>query len=224
LATMVALRTISPNGHAFAYSGVRKNISDHFVQLPLRGYYYSSSMNKITPRDFRNAFVAVMKSEHDSFRTAIGFETKSYNYFMRSTIYPRIARHLGLLSWNKEYYTLDGMFYEERGVDGTGKYATYANWVSVAIEHENDAARAHETMNKLQLFNAPLKVLITYSPVGAATDSLLKKYENIIRSSDVFNDIATLRQQLVVLGTPKTVEDWRFYAYENDGFVLMLPN
>jgi hypothetical protein len=79
-------------------------------------------------------------------------------------------------------------------------------------------------MNKLQLFNAPLKVLITYSPVGAATDSLLKKYENIIKSSDVFNDIATLRQQLVVLGTPKIVEDWRFYAYENDGFVLMLPN
>jgi len=50
-------------------------------------------MNKITPRDFRNAFVAVMKSEHDSFRTAIGFETKSYNYFVRSTIYPRIGRH-----------------------------------------------------------------------------------------------------------------------------------
>ena len=165
-----------------------------------------------------------MKSEYDSFRTATGFETKSYNYFMRSTIYPRIARHLGLLSWNKEYYTLDGMFYEERGVDGTGKYATYANWISVAIEHENDAAKAQETMNKLQLFNAPLKVLITYSPAGAATELLLSKYENIIKASDVFNDFATLRQQLVVLGSPKTVEEWRFYAYENDGFVLMLPS
>ena len=180
-------------------------------------------MNKVTPRDFRNAFVAVMKSEHDSFRTAIGFETKSYNYFMRSTIYPRIARQLGLLSWNKEYYTLDGMFYEERGTDNTGKFASYANWVSVAIEHENDASQAQETMNKLQLFNAPLKVLITYAALGPATDSLLQKYESIIKASDVFNDVATLRQQLVVLGTPKTVADWRFYAYENGGFVLMLP-
>ena len=180
-------------------------------------------MNKITPRDFRNAFVAVMKAEHDSFRTATGFETKSYNYFMRSTIYPRIARHLGLLSWNKEYYTLDGMFYEERGVDATGKYANFANWISVAIEHENDASRADETMNKLQVFNAPLKVLITYSPLGAATDSLLKKYENVIKASDVFHDFATLRQLLVILGVPKTVGEWRFYAYENDGFVLMLP-
>lgn len=181
-------------------------------------------MNKITPRDFRNAFVAVMQSEQDSFRTAVGFETKSYNYYMRSTIYPRIGRHLGLLSWNKEYYTLDGMLYEERGLDDTGKYAAYANWVSVAIEHENDASRAHETMNKLQLFNAALKVLITYCALGSATDLLLKKYENIIKASDVFSDFATLRQQLVILGTPKIVAEWRFYAYENDGFVLMLPS
>ena len=179
-------------------------------------------MNKITPRDFHNAFIAAMKSEEDAVRTALGFEPKSYKYFMRSTIYPKIARHLGLSSWNKEYYTLDGMFYEERGVDATGKFASYANWVSVAIEHENDASRAQETMNKLQLFNALLKVLISYVPAGNAIDLLLRKYENIIRASDVFNDVATLRQQLVILGTPKTVAEWRFYAYENDGFVLML--
>jgi hypothetical protein len=180
-------------------------------------------MQKITPRDFRNAFVAVMRSEHDSFRTAVGFESKSYNFFMRTTIYPKIARTLGLSSWNKEYYTLDGMLYEERGVDQTGKYATYANWISVAIEHEIDSSRTHEKMNKLQSFNAPLKVLITYAAEGAASDSLLQKYEALIKSSDVFNDVATLRQQLIILGTPKTVREWRFYAYENEGFVLMLP-
>src|ERR1035441_7567889 len=181
-------------------------------------------MNKITPRDFRNAFVAVMQSEHDSFRTAVGFETKSYNFFMRTTIYPRVARQLGLLSWNKEYYTLDGMLYEKRGVDDTGKYATYANWISVAIEHENDSARAPEKMNKLQSFNAPLKGVITYAFPARRSETLLGKYENLIKTSDVFNDVATLRQQLVILGTPKTVREWRFYAYENDGFVLMLPN
>src|ERR1700736_2392507 len=98
-------------------------------------------MNKITPRDFRNAFVAVMQSEHDSFRTAVGFETKSYNFFVRTTIYPKVARQLGLLSWNKEYYTLDGMLYEERGVDETGKYAPQAEWISYALE--NETTRAH---------------------------------------------------------------------------------
>ena len=181
-------------------------------------------MNKVSPRDFRNAFLAVMASERDSFRTAVGFETKSYYYFMRTTMYPRIGRHLGLLAWNKEYYTLDGMLYEERGVEDSGKYATYANWISVAIEHESDSSKAQEKMNKLQSFNAPLKVLITYAADGPATDTLLKRYENVIKSSDVFNDVATLRQQLVILGTPKTVREWRFYAYEDGGFVLMLPN
>jgi len=180
-------------------------------------------MIRITPRDFRNAFVAVMKSEHDSFRTALGFETKSYNYFMRTNIYPKIAKHLNLLSWNKEYYTLNGMFYEERGTDSFGNYTAFAKWVSVAIEHENLGSKATETLNKLQLFNTPLKVLITYAAEGADTDALLGKFEKVMSDADVLNDFADVRQQLLILGTPKTIRKWRFYAYESGGFVFMLP-
>jgi hypothetical protein len=65
--------------------------------------------------------------------------------------------------------------------------------------------------------------LITYAAEGVESDSLLRKYEAVISDSDVFNDIATLRQQLVIFGTPKTLQEWRFYVYESDGFVLMLP-
>jgi hypothetical protein len=180
-------------------------------------------MKYITPREFRNAFVAVMKSEQGSMRTAAGFEAKSYAYFMRSNIFPKIARHLGLLAWNKEYYSLDGMFYEERGRDNSGKYTTYAKWISVGLAHVNRPANSHEEINRLQMFNAPLKVLITYAADGAESDALLRKYEVIIGESDVFNDIATLRQQLVILGTPKTLREWRYHVYESDGFVLMLP-
>jgi hypothetical protein len=164
-----------------------------------------------------------MKAEHNSFRTAAGFEVESYTYFMRSNIFPKIARQLGLLAWNKEYYALSGMFYEERGRDYFGKYTTYAKWISVALEHANRPAKTHEEINKLQMFNAPLKVLITYAAEGAEGDSLLRRYEAVISESDTFNDIATLRQQLVIFGTPKTRREWRFYAYESDGFVLMLP-
>lgn len=45
----------------------------------------------------------------------------------------------------------------------------------------------------------------------------------IFRDSDVFDDISTLRKQLVILGALQTVREWRFYVYESDGFVLMLP-
>jgi hypothetical protein len=180
-------------------------------------------MNKISPRDFHNAFVAVMRSESASFRTAVGFETKSYNYFMRTNIYPKIAKHLSLLSWNKEYYGLNGMFYEERATDNFGNYTAYAKWISVAIEHENNGLKAHETISKLQAFNAPLKVLITYAAEGAETDTLLARFERVMSGADVFDDFATLRQQLLIVGTPRTIRKWRFYAYESDGFVLMLP-
>jgi hypothetical protein len=64
--------------------------------------------------------------------------------------------------------------------------------------------------------------LITYAAAGEEADALLQKYEAVIRDADVFDDIATLRQQLVIFGTPRTVREWRFYVYERDGFVLML--
>jgi len=180
-------------------------------------------MKTITPRDFRNAFVAVMKAEHDNFRTAVGFESKSYTYYVRSNIFPKIAKQLGLMAWNKEYYTLGGIFYEERGTNSSGNYTAYAKWISVALEHESKASKTHEELNKLQCFNVPLKVLITYAAEGAETESLLRRYEGIMSDADVFGDFATLRKQLVIFGTPRTMREWRFYVYESDGFVLMLP-
>jgi hypothetical protein len=180
-------------------------------------------MKKITPREFRDAFLAVLKAENAAFRAAVSFEAKSYSYFMRSNIFPKIAKQLGLSAWNKEYYALDAMFYEERGRDITGKYTAYAKWISVALEHPIRPSRTHEEINKLQMFSAPLKVLITYASEGPESDSLLQKYEAIIRDADVFDDISTLRKQLVILGTPQTAREWRFYVYESDGFVLMLP-
>jgi len=180
-------------------------------------------MKTITPREFRNAFIAVLKAEHSDFSAAVSFEAKSYSYFMRSDIFPKVARQLGLLAWNKEYYSLDGMFYEERGRDNSGKFTSYAKWISVALEHAARPSKTHEEINKLQIFSAPLKVLITYVAEGAETESLLSKYEAIIRDADTFNDIATLRKQLVILGSPQAVREWRFYAYESDGFVFMLP-
>jgi hypothetical protein len=178
----------------------------------------------VTPRDFRNAYASVMKAELASFRAAVHFEAKSFAYFMRTDILPKVARHLGLLAWGKEYCTLDAIFYEERETQQVRANAMYARWISAAIEHERDARTTYREMNKLQLFNVPLKVLITYAAEGAEADSLLRSYEGIIRAADVFDDFATLRRQLVIFGTPGTAREWRFFAYESDGFVHMLPS
>ena len=126
-------------------------------------------MKRITPREFRNAFVEVLTAEYHSVRTAVGFEAKSYKYFMHSNIFPKVAKQLGLRAWRKEYYSLDGMFYEERGLDNRGNYSGYAKWISVALEHATQSAKTHEEINKLQTYNAPLKVLITYATEGPET-------------------------------------------------------
>jgi hypothetical protein len=177
----------------------------------------------LTPREFRDAFLKVMQAQQTNFRAAVHFEVKSYSYFMRAEIFPQIARHLRLLAWGKEYYTLDGVFYEERENQHVRANEAYAKWICVAIEHESDLRSTYKEMNKLQLFNVPLKVLITYAAEGAEADSLLRNYERIVRAADAYDDFATTRRQLVILGTPKTVEEWRFFVYENDGFVQMLP-
>src|ERR1700678_4671462 len=127
-------------------------------------------MIRVTPREFRNAFMAVMKSERDGFRTAVGVESKSYNSFMRSNICPKVAKHLGLLSWRKQYHTLDGMFYEERGTDHFGNHGAYAKLISVALEHENTGGHSYETMNKLLPVHTPSQVLITYAAEGTEGD------------------------------------------------------
>jgi hypothetical protein len=181
-------------------------------------------MKRISPRAFRNAFDAVLKAEDASFRTAVGFEPKSYAYFMRTNIFPKVAKQLGLLAWNKSYLGLDGMFYEERGTDRFGKFTAYPKWIAVAVDHAMKAQETPEQINKLQLFNVPLKVLITYADEQTEIDALLAKYETVIKDSDIFNDIAGLRQQLVIVGTPRAVRQWGFYVYESDGFVLMLPH
>jgi hypothetical protein len=75
-------------------------------------------------------------------------------------------------------------------------------------------------MNKLQLFNAPLKVLITYARAGEDMENVLLKYTKIIETADVFGDIARLRRQLVVFGDKiGAFPTWRSFLYETGGFV-----
>ena len=133
---------------------------------------------------------------------------KDFTNYIRGTIFPRIAQKLGLQSFHTDYYTLDAIFYEGKDVEHFSENTTYAKYISVAIEHENIASTTHIEMNKLQLFNTPLKVLIAYAAAGAETDKLLDRYLKIMRAADVFDDVATLRRQLVVFGTPNTAEHW----------------
>ncbi len=77
-------------------------------------------------------------------------------------------------------------------------------------------------MNKLQLFNTPLKVLVTYAG-GSKADALVDKYARIMTNADVFSDFTTQRKQLVIFGppgkNPPVRINWSYHVYKQGRFI-----
>jgi len=168
----------------------------------------------VQPAAFYEAFKKVafhFSSELDR----LWFRYAEYTRFMRDEILPQVANELGLQCFPRDYYTLDAIFYDEADRENFGERTTYAKYIAVAIEHENQVNGCAIEMNKLQLFNAPLKVLITYPGDDRKTHFQLQKFEKIIRDADVFADTATHRKQLVILGFKKDqpAPSWKGFEY-----------
>jgi hypothetical protein len=175
-------------------------------------------MIRVTPLQFKVAFLQVVSAAQVDLVTRWDAR-KDYTALMRATILPSIASHLGVQVYSADYYTLDCIYFAERDAAHFGTQATYATCISIALEHENDIAGTAIEVNKLQLFNAPLKVLITYAQTASERAFYLERYCKIIRAADIFDDFATLRRQLVIFGSRQELAaNWHFYAYEASGF------
>ncbi len=172
-----------------------------------------------SPLEFYNAFWEVASEQTGSLLDC-WMNYQDFTSLMRSRMFPEIARRLGVCCYQRDYYTLDGIFYRERDDKNFPEYMTYAKFISVALEHENDAGRSQVEMNKLQLFNTPLKVLITYPTKRDPSEKLLAKYEEIVSGADIFNDMSTLRRQLVIFGSRKDERPiWEAFVYSQGKFV-----
>jgi hypothetical protein len=175
-------------------------------------------MIRVTPLQFKDAFLAVVSAAQADLVTrwdALG----DYTTLMRAAILPAIAPYLGIQVYSGEYYTLDCIYFAERDAEHFGAQATYATCISIALEHENKIDGTATEINKLQLFNAPLKVLITYAQTASVRAFYLERYRKIIQAADIFGDFATLRRQLVIFGSRhELTANWHFYAYGPDGF------
>jgi hypothetical protein len=177
-------------------------------------------MRRITPVEFRDVFAGAVSEKltelHDHW---MQHNDKAYTAFIRGTILERIAQRLELTPFCHGDY-LDAVFFEQADTQHFAS-GTYAKALSVIIEHENAGGKTtYVEMNKLQHYNAPLKVFIGYVYDDQEAARLLEEYEKIIRGADIFGDIATLRRQLVIFGDDqKEGRRWTFYCYEPSGFV-----
>lgn len=172
------------------------------------------------PERFASAFRAAA-SVHEVQLRELWNSNHAYTRFIRDCLLPEVAGRLTLLHWCKtDYYWLDAVFFERRDAAHCREHETYAESLVVALEHENDAKGTHVEMNKLQMFNAPLKVLVTYDGGRGeekAFRGLLDRWARITRAADTFGDFETLRQTLVIVGSPGPV--WRALIYRGGAYV-----
>ena len=177
-------------------------------------------MTRISPLQFKDSFLKVVSTKAiDSQIADLWSSRTAYTTLMLEDVFPKVATELGISVWNSNYYYLDSIFYAEKDGDHFGPNATYAKCISIAMEHEHIIEGTAVEMNKLQLFNAPLKVLITYAGDETQRIHYLARYTKILQGADIFGDFATLRRQLVIFGSRSgKVITWHFYAYESTGF------
>lgn len=149
-----------------------------------------ANCSRVSPVDFYTAFLKVASEEARALKE-VWSRYRDFTKLMRSCIFPTIADRLGLCCYERDYYTLDAILYARRDTKHFPSGTTYAKFISVALEHENDPVGTAVEMNKLQLFNAPLKVLITYPWSDDHGQELLERYTEIIAEADVFEDIST---------------------------------
>lgn len=177
----------------------------------------------ITPEHFKDAFLSAIKareSELTSFWAKDYYsqpKVGSYTAYFLNVILRDVAEKLRLAVWPRDYYTLDAVLYQEADTVNF-PYETYAKSISVAIEHEHYAKDAHREINKLQLFNAPLKVLFVYSSIQSERQELLRKWANMIQEADVFEEFSNTKKQLVIFGTSVAPIEWFFYCYIDGTF------
>jgi len=178
----------------------------------------------ISPSQFFEAFESVVTSRTSDILLTWDQKQKAYTKLMRQELLATVANALQLSYYPSDYYTLDGIMYLTRDSVNFRSQYTYVHSISVALEHENNPACSMEEINKLQLFNTPLKVLVTYpcSSGPNAADQLLSRYADAIRSADIFEDFSTLRRQLVIFGSKLSGKiHWQGFEY-SEGALLPL--
>ena len=179
--------------------------------------------NTADPHRFDAALRAVLV-ERESALLAHWHEKKPYTRLVKNDVLPEVGRRLGLIPHRFEYYSLDCIYVAEYDTDHFAPDSGYPKAFSVIIEHENEADVSCEEMSKLLLFNAPLKVLITYARSGPGLERHLHRYARMIEASGNADLALSTQRILVVFGDrPAAVPTWRSYLYERDGFSEITP-
>lgn len=181
-------------------------------------------MRVTDPRAFDTTLRQVLAEHSDQILALWNPPKTPFTGFMKRTVLPEVGKRLDLQHHPYEYYSLDCIYVEDYDTEHFGPDSGYPLYFAVIVEHENDPKRSCEEMSKLLLFNAPLKVLITYSRASFGLEAHLARYERMIALSGAEAIACTSQRILVVFGDkPRDAPEWRSFLYENRGFHEITP-
>ena len=147
----------------------------------------------IIPEQFREKFIHVVSRYEKEIANLWYNSPEKYTSLMLGEknsggLFREVADELHL-NYYQEYWTLDAVFYESKDIEYFPENSVFANYLSVVLEHENYIATTYEEMNKLTIFNSPLKVLVTYPNKENEIDKYLSEYAEILQSADIFSEL-----------------------------------
>ncbi len=177
------------------------------------------------PIAFYNHFRNVVDGHEEQLKALWKRPWANYTTYITERIFPAlVAGCTGIQSAIRTYWTIDCILFDDWDAHHF-KHGQYAKNIYVAIEHENDWQRSIEEMNKLQILNIPLRVLITYPNCPEDRYQLIEKYTTIIKAAhDLFNEAASNRQTLVIFGYKDPKDNkikWTAYHYTNGQLQLI---
>lgn len=175
----------------------------------------------VSPEEFNGAFLDGATSYKRKIATTSTVARWTDLFLSESKgLLAAVAGRLGL-KYCGEYFRIDAVMCD--AIDSINFVPDdwwVAEQLAVVVEHENSAVGAEKEMNKLTIFDSPLKVLITYPRNREHALGCLITYADIVQRADTFDDFTTKRRHLVIFGYESELGmTWESFAYRSEKFV-----
>jgi hypothetical protein len=179
-------------------------------------------MESIKAARFYEAWTDVIKQRISEVEELYFGSYKKYTNFIKGNdncILNDVANELGLLSYPRDYYSIDAILYKaEDRVPGLLDHVYFFRDIRVAFEHENDfKSGLFQEVAHLLLMQCDLRVLVTYPNVIDYTNEL-KLLHELITGNRYSKAIANNDGFLIIFGFDQG-NRWEGFIYKEDDWM-----
>lgn len=172
-------------------------------------------MNDINGKSFFSAWKEAVDKQKETLEK-IWREHTNFTFQIKGnvdSVLSGIAQKLDLKCYEKDYYSLDAVFYKEEDlIPDLPKGWCWLRNIQIAFEHENHFnSGLFKEVSHLLITNCEVRVLVTYPNRDNIEDELHKLY-SIINGSKLSRKISEEESFLLILGYENGFE-WQGYLY-----------